>query len=144
MNNLKTQLANIQKRLHLKYGSFSDEYIEQQLCLEYIHKDDVVLEIGGNIGRVSLIISSIIDSSNLVVVESDPDTCKYLRENRNNNNLQFIVVGGAISNVNLYQCGWNVYTFEESLLAFRQECKNAIVDPFPFVPVIWIVLFIFF
>ena len=113
MNNLKTQLANIQKRLHLKYGSFSDEYIEQQLCLEYIHKDDVVLEIGGNIGRVSLIISSIIDSSNLVVVESDPDTCKYLRENRNNNNLQFIVVGGAISNVNLYQCGWNVYTLEE-------------------------------
>jgi FkbM family methyltransferase len=113
MNNLKNQLTNIQKRLHLKYGSFSDEYIEQMLCLEYINKDDIVLEIGGNVGRVSLIISSIIDSSNLVVVESDPETCKCLRENRENNNLEFIIVGGAISNVNLYQCGWNVYTLEE-------------------------------
>ena len=103
MDNLKNKLTNIQNNLNLKYGSFSDEYIEQLLCLEYINKDDTVLEIGGNVGRVSLIISSIIDnSSNLVVVESDPDTCKYLRENRNNNNLQFIVVGGAISNVNLY------------------------------------------
>ena len=48
-----------------------------------------------------------------MVVESDPDTCKHLKENRNNNNLQFSVVGGAISNVDLYQCGWNVYTLDE-------------------------------
>jgi FkbM family methyltransferase len=126
MNNLKNKLANIQTNLHLKYGSFSDEYIEQLLCLKYINNDDIVLEIGGNIGRVSMIISSIIDSSNLVVVESDPETSKKLKENRVNNNFQFIVVNGAISNVNLYQCGWNVYTLEEinSLNIFKHNVKQ--------------------
>ena len=59
--------------------------------------------------------------------------------------IAYVLISSLIINLSFILSRWgDVYTFEESLLAFRQECKNAIVDPFPFVPVIWIVLFIFF
>lgn len=106
-------LKQYQNKLIIKHGSFNDELTEQLLCVKYLEKNDVVLEIGGNIGRVSLIISSIINSKNLVVIESDKDIFNKLLENRNVNNLSFCGINGVISNSNLYQYGWNVYTKDE-------------------------------
>lgn len=56
----------------------------------FIDKDDVVLELGGNIGRNSLVIASLLEKSeNLVVVESDPAFVELLGINRNLNNFDF-------------------------------------------------------
>jgi len=84
-------LEQLQNSLDLKYGSFSEELIEQKMSYKFIKPDDKVLELGSNIGRNSLIISSLLSySSNLVTLEMDPIFYKKCIENRNNNNLKFI------------------------------------------------------
>jgi FkbM family methyltransferase len=104
------KLTQLQSTLKLNHGSFLDETIEQELCYKYIDKNDVVLELGGNIGRVSLIIASIVNNENLTVIESDYENCVKLKENKELNNFTFNIVNGAISNTPLYQLGWDTYT----------------------------------
>ena len=106
----RTQLTQLQSTLKINHGSFSDEKIEQELCYKYIEENDIVLELGGNIGRVSLILASIVDNKNLTVIESDYDNCVKLKENKELNNFTFGIVNGAISNTPLYQLGWDTYT----------------------------------
>ena len=56
----------------------------------YIKSYDIVLELGGNIGRNSCIITSLLnDSKNLVVFESFDTIAQQLKENRDLNNLNF-------------------------------------------------------
>jgi FkbM family methyltransferase len=101
-------LSYLHSRLSLKHGLFSQEYPEQLMAATYIKPSDKVLEIGGNIGRNSLIIASLLDDSqNLVVVESDPSSVQKLMQNRNDNNLSFHIVPAAISRQQLIQSGWN-------------------------------------
>ncbi len=51
----------------------SDEYPEQFLTVRFIKPDHCVIEIGGNIGRNSCVISKFLNNSNnLLVIESDP------------------------------------------------------------------------
>lgn len=101
------KLNEIHNRLKIKYGSFSEEYPEQEMSVAYIDKDDIVLELGGNIGRNSCVIASILnDSKNLVVVETDPQNTSKLIENRDLNNLHFFIEDAAISKVELLQNGW--------------------------------------
>ena len=60
------QLSDLHSKLKLNYGNFSEEYPEQEMAVMYIKPDDIVLEIGGNIGRNSCIIGSLLnDSKNL-------------------------------------------------------------------------------
>ncbi len=100
-------LENIQNKLNLKYGSWKDEHFEQLLSLKYINPNAKVLELGGNIGRVSMIISSILnDGSNHVVIETDKDIAKQLLDNRDSNKLKFKIETSAISEVKLVQNGW--------------------------------------
>jgi FkbM family methyltransferase len=102
------KLEDIQLKLILDYGSISDEYPEQEMAVMYIKPDDFVLEIGGNIGRNSCIIASILnDSKNLVVFESSYTFAQQLKENRDTNNLNFQIENCAISKYDLYQQGWN-------------------------------------
>lgn len=65
------------------------------------------MEIGGNIGRNSLIIASILKTNNFVSLESDLNISKQLIENRDLNNFNFHVENSALSNRKLIQRGWD-------------------------------------
>lgn len=107
-NTATKKLQRIHSDHSLLHGSFSDEYPEQVMAVMFITKNDHVLEIGGNIGRNSCVIASILkNSANLVVVESDPDTAAILLENRDLNGFVFQIEDSAISEVPLIQKDWN-------------------------------------
>jgi FkbM family methyltransferase len=99
-------LRKMHQQLKLDYGSFQDEYPEQLLAVEYITGTENVLEIGGNIGRNSLIIASILNdhnNTNLVTLECCSSIAAQLSHNRNKNNLFFHVENAALSKTDLYQ-----------------------------------------
>ena len=105
--NKEININDIHKKLTFKHGSLRDEYPEQLLSVKYIKTTDKVLEIGGNIGRNSCVIASLLsDSSNLLVIESDSKNAELLKENRDNNNFNFHIEDSAISKVDLYQKKW--------------------------------------
>lgn len=102
------RLEDMHSQLKLFYGSFVEEYPEQLMAAMFIRPDDIVLEIGANIGRNSCIIAGILgeNACNLVAVESDPHSALRLAENRDLNNLKFQIEPSAISNIPLKQNGW--------------------------------------
>ena len=103
-----TNLQTLQLKLKLNYGSFRDEYPEQRMSFNFLNGNEKVLEIGGNIGRNSLIIASLLnDSSNLVSLESDNNIAKQLTENRDLNNLNFNIEPSALSKRKLIQKDWD-------------------------------------
>jgi FkbM family methyltransferase len=107
-NDITNRLAIIHSTLHIKYGSFNEEFPEQKMAVRYLTGDERVLEIGGNIGRNSLIIASILkNSQNLVALESDVNIAAQLTENRDLNNLNFHIEGSALSKRKLIQQGWD-------------------------------------
>lgn len=102
------KLTDLHSKLKLNYGNFSEEYPEQEMAVMYIKPDDIVLELGGNIGRNSCIIASLLnDSKNLVVFESSNTIAQQLKENRDLNNLNFHIEDCAISKCELYQNRWD-------------------------------------
>lgn len=111
---LQNRIEEIHKRLTINHGDIKGEDVEQMLCLKHIKGNEKILEIGGNIGRVSCILSTILDNEqNLVVLESNPKHSQELKENRDINNFKFQVEDSALSNRKLYQYGWNTFTEEE-------------------------------
>ena len=105
------RLKHIHTRLQLRHGSFQEEFPEQLLTARYLTGNERVLEIGGNIGRNSLVIAHILNSnngnSNYVSIESDPDAAAKLTENRNINVLDFYIETRALSKRKLCQKGWH-------------------------------------
>jgi FkbM family methyltransferase len=102
------QLENIHSKLNIKYGKMSDELPEQKMSVRYLKGNEKVLEIGGNIGRNSLVIASILqDSTNLVTLECDINVANQLIENRDMNNFNFYVEKSALSNRSLIQLAWD-------------------------------------
>jgi len=61
---MKKNLKEIHNTLKLEFGSFQDEYPEQIMAVSYLTGNEKVLEIGGNIGRNSVVISSILKKQN--------------------------------------------------------------------------------
>ena len=107
-NNIDETLKNIHSKLNIKYGTFDDELPEQKMTVRYITGNEKVLEIGGNIGRNSLIIASILqDSNNFVILESDVNISNQLTENRDSNNFNFHIENAALSKRSLIQKGWD-------------------------------------
>lgn len=98
-------LRIIQKNL-LKIDSkisFDDELVEQQLCFKYIKPTCKILEIGANVGRVSLILSTILnDSKNLVSLECCLETYMKLVLNKNINNYEFNCERSVLTVQDLY------------------------------------------
>uniref|UniRef100_A0A6C0D841 Methyltransferase FkbM domain-containing protein n=1 Tax=viral metagenome TaxID=1070528 RepID=A0A6C0D841_9ZZZZ len=93
------------------------------MALRYLTGNEKVLEIGGNIGRNSLIISSIlgVNQNNLVVLESSPDISPILKHNRDINKMHFHIENSALSKRKLMQggqIGWDT-----------KVCENNIVEP---------------
>ena len=110
INNLDidNKLSSIQSRLQLNYGSFDEELPEQKMAVRYLTGKEKVLEIGGNIGRNTLIIASLLENNNnLVTLESDVNIARQLAENRDLNNFTFNVENSALSKRKLIQQGWD-------------------------------------
>lgn len=103
----KDKLQSIHNTLRLDYGSFSDEFPEQLMAVRFLTGDEKVLEIGGNIGRNTLVISSILTHNNFVSMESHPHIAKQLEHNRNINGKTFHIENAALSKRKLVQRGWN-------------------------------------
>jgi len=112
--------AELQNKLELRYGSFNEELPEQKMSVRYLTGCEKVLEIGGNIGRNSLIIASILgNSSNLVSLESDSDIANQLRENRDINNLTFHIENSALSKRKTIQRGWDTIVSDVLLDGYK-------------------------
>jgi FkbM family methyltransferase len=108
MSNTYQKLNLIQSNLKIKHGSFDQEVPEQFMSVLALTGNEKVLELGGNIGRNSLIIASILNNpENLLTLESDTNICSQLRENRDLNCLNFHIENAALSNRKLIQKGWN-------------------------------------
>jgi len=104
---INAQISDIHSQLKLNNGSFLDELPEQKLTLQYFTGNEQVLEIGGNIGRNSLIIGHILkDNTNFVTMESDEENALMLNNNRNLNNMKFHIESAALSSRKLIQQGW--------------------------------------
>lgn len=99
-------ITNIHSKLNIKYGDIKHELPEQKMVVRYLTGNEKVLEIGGNIGRNSLIIASILkNSNNLVTLECDTNIARQLIENRDLNNIKFNIEISALSNRRLIQQG---------------------------------------
>jgi len=118
--NINQKLNMIHNSLILNHGNFYDELPEQKMAVNFLKGHEKVLEIGGNIGRNSLIISKLLnDSKNLVTLESDIDIGKQLEENKKINNLNFNIECSALSNRKLIQKGWETIPSDELLPGFN-------------------------
>jgi FkbM family methyltransferase len=107
-NKVANLLANIHSKLSIKHGSLQDELPEQKMAVMYLNGDEKILEIGGNIGRNSLVIASILnDDTNFVTLECDNDIANMLQENRDINNFHFHIENSALSNRKLIQRSWD-------------------------------------
>ncbi len=108
-----SSIEELHSGLQLRYGSFQEELPEQKMAFRYLTGNEKVLELGGNIGRNSLVIASILNKyskgndKNLVVMESCNDSFNKLNENRDINNLNFNIENSALSKKQLIQRGWN-------------------------------------
>ena len=112
----KNVLSDIHSKLIFEGGSLMDEYPEQLMAVRFIKPENKVLEIGSNIGRNTLVIASLLENqSNLVTMESDPNTCITLQRNRDRNNYTFHIEKSALSYRKLIQQGWNTIVSDELL-----------------------------
>lgn len=101
------RLNMIHSNIRLIHGDIKDEYSEQLMTSMYLPSNAKVLELGGNVGRNSCIIGSILkDGRNLVTIEPSKIWAKQIEENRDYNGLHFNVEAVAVSKVPLIQCGW--------------------------------------
>ena len=104
------KLKNIHSKLKIEFGTMNDEYPEQIMAVKYLTGNEKILEIGGNIGRNSLVISSILkekNNTNFVSLESSKDISYQLTYNRDINKLNFYIEPSALSKRNLIQKGWD-------------------------------------
>ena len=106
------KLNSIHQKLKLKYGNFKSEYPEQVMIEKHILPDSQILELGPNIGRSSLIANfKLRNKKKHLCVETNSDSVKKLKENRDLNNMEFQIFNGAISRKPLYQKGWRCYDY---------------------------------
>lgn len=120
---LFNKLSQFQSNLKLDFGTFLDEYPEQMMSVRYLTGNERVLEIGGNIGRNSLIIASILNSNNnnnFVSLESDTEISNQLLHNKNKNNLNFFVENSALSKRNLIQKSWDTIVSDVLLDGYKK------------------------
>ena len=75
------------------------ENTEQTLAQKYVLPSDAVLELGARYGSVSCVVNKILHNKrNHVVVEPDDRVWEILETNKLNNNCDFNIVKGCISN----------------------------------------------
>jgi FkbM family methyltransferase len=86
----------------------SGELTEQELIFKHLPRNANVLELGGNIGRASIVISKLLKKpQHHVVLESDPVIAKELIHNKHANHCKFKVITAALSDTPMIQNEWN-------------------------------------
>jgi FkbM family methyltransferase len=92
------------------------------MVVKYLTGNEKVLEIGGNIGRNSLVIAHILEDNqkNLVVLETDDNIAKQLIENRTLNKFTFNIENSALSKRNLIQKGWDTIESNKLLDGYKK------------------------
>jgi FkbM family methyltransferase len=114
-------MYQIHSQLKIKYGTFNEELPEQKMAYRYLKGGEKVLEIGGNIGRNSLIIAYILKQhqndllNSFVTLECDSKSAYQLKENMELNNFNFNIENSALSKRNLIQKGWDTIVSDELL-----------------------------
>jgi len=142
--NIDNKLQNIHSTLKIKYGKFQDELPEQKMSVRYLTGHEKVLEIGGHIGRNSLVIASILQNNNqLVTLEIQEKKVNKLKENKKLNNLSFHIENAALSNRKLIHKNttsipsetlkpgydWvNTITFKELELKYNIQFDTLVLD----------------
>jgi FkbM family methyltransferase len=101
------RLNSLQQRLSLKYGTFQEEVPEQKMSVRFLQGHEKVLEIGGNIGRNTMIIASLLQHNALVTLETDSEIARQLQENRDSNAFTFPIENSALSTRRMIQKGWD-------------------------------------
>lgn len=138
------RLRCLHKYIKLDFGDFHVEYPEQLMAMKYLNENAKVLEIGGNIGRNSSIIGSILkNDKNLVVLESHPEYFNQLKHNKEQNSFNFNIENAALSVVPLIQNHWitkvsdevlegwikvNTITFEELEKKYNIQFDTLVLD----------------
>ncbi len=140
------RLKSIQDKLKIDYGNFNEEIPEMLMAVRYITGNEKVLEIGGNIGRNSLIISYLLNqkqNTQMVSLESHPIIYNQLVHNRDINHLQFHIENSALSKRKLIQKGWdtivsdvildeyipvNTINYEELMDKYKIEFDTLVLD----------------
>ena len=139
------RLNELQKRFTLliyEHGGFEAEYPEQLMIMRYVNENDKVLEIGGQVGRTSHIIQTIVNNpKHHVIMECDPKTAKKLRTNLNFNTYNNAIIETAgLSHVKLYMTGGGVDAprhFEKDIpsgaveiptITYSELCKKYDID----------------
>jgi FkbM family methyltransferase len=98
------KLSMIHRNTYFMYGKMYDELPEQIMASTFIRPENIVLELGANVGRNTIIISCLLnDSSQLVTLETDRLTCNNLENNKDINELHFTIENSALSNRFLIQ-----------------------------------------
>jgi FkbM family methyltransferase len=115
------RIQNIHNKLKINYGSMEEELPEQKMVVRYLSGKENVLEIGGNIGRNSLVIGHILSNynNNFVVLECDDTISNQLIENRDLNNMRFHVENSALSKRKLIQKGWETIVSDVVLDGYK-------------------------
>lgn len=143
-NEIINKLNYLHSKLKIEYGSFDDEVPEQKMSIRYLKGNEKVLEIGGNIGRNSLIISSLLkNSNNLITLECNKEIYEQLIKNRDLNNLNFNIENSALSKRKIIQKEWdtipseillpgyewvNTITFDELQKKYNIEFDTLVLD----------------
>ena len=116
VSDVETKLKGLHDKISLVHGTMDEEYCEQVMAVKYIKEDDVVLELGGNVGRNTIVISCILkDERNLVTLECDSHIAQQLRENCENNGLVPHIEASALSKRKLIQRFWDTIPSDEVL-----------------------------
>lgn len=109
----RERLARIHANLRFDHGSLLEETEEQLMVVAHLDRASRVLELGGNVGRNSCVIASLLnDSANLVVFESDPDNAILLQSNKDANGFRFAIEACALSRRPLIQHHWETRAYE--------------------------------
>jgi FkbM family methyltransferase len=105
MDNCNKLVDEITKQYKIIGGNWDSEKIEQQFCAKYIKPDNNILELGSNIGRVSIVMSHILKNGagKLVTLETNFKIFKTLINNKKNNNLDFMAINKALSKRDISQ-----------------------------------------
>lgn len=120
---LQKKLSFIHSQLKYDNIDFYDEYPEQIMATKYLTGNEKILEIGGNIGRNSLVIAYILkqkNNNNLVTLESSKNICKQLIHNRDVNNFVFYIENSALSKRRLLQNHWTTIPSDEYIEGYEE------------------------
>jgi FkbM family methyltransferase len=115
------ELLQLHRTLQFQFGSLGEEFPEQVMSMMYLTGDENVLELGGNIGRNSMIIAHILnkkDNHNFVSFETNSADADKLRYNRDANGFKFHIENAALSERKLIQKGWDTIPSDEILPGF--------------------------